>query len=142
MTGDAPAIRTSSSAQGWSLTRLDSTGGFTLIELMIVVSIAGILVTLAEPSFRGAVVKAKEAVLKQDLFTMRDAIDQYRADQGQYPKNLEELTSKGYLKRMPVDPFTKSDTSWQELQAQEGGVFDVHSGTDLLSHDGIPYNQW
>lgn len=113
-----------------------------MIELMIVVSIAGILVTLAEPSFRGAVLKAKEAVLKQDLFTLRDAIDQYRADRGQYPPSLEELRSVGYLKRMPIDPFTKSDASWQELLAQEGGVFDVHSGTDILAQDGSPYNQW
>ena len=135
-------IHTSSSAQRPRRTCLDGHGGFTLIELMIVVSIAAILVTLAEPSFRGAVVKAKEAVLKQDLFTMRDAIDQYRADQGQYPASLDELKSKGYLKRMPIDPFTKSDASWQELEAQEGGVFDVHSGTDLLSQDGTPYNQW
>jgi general secretion pathway protein G len=130
------------SAQRTQESGLYGVGGFTLIELMIVVSIAGILVTLAEPSFRGAVLKAKEAVLKQDLFTLRDAIDQYRADRGQYPPSLEELRSVGYLKRMPIDPFTKSDASWQELLAQEGGVFDVHSGTDILAQDGSPYNQW
>ena len=130
------------SAQRTQERSLYGVGGFTLIELMIVVSIAAILVTLAEPSFRGAVLKAKEAVLKQDLVTLRDAIDQYRADRGQYPPSLEELRSVGYLKRMPIDPFTKSDASWQELLAQEGGVFDVHSGTDILAQDGSPYNQW
>lgn len=125
-----------------SLKRSDR--GFTILELMIVVSIAGILVMLAEPSFVGAVVKAREAVLKQDLFTIRDVIDQYKADRGKYPPTLVELKEAGYLKRVPVDPFTKSDTSWQEIPDQaDGGVFDVHSGSDLVSPlDGTPYNQW
>ena len=125
-----------------SLKRSDR--GFTILELMIVVSIAGILVMLAEPSFVGAVVKAREAVLKQDLFTMRDVIDQYKADRGKYPPTLIELKEAGYLKRVPMDPFTKSDASWQEILDQaDGGVFDVHSGSDLVSPlDGTPYNQW
>ncbi len=125
-----------------SLKRSDR--GFTILELMIVVSIAGILVMLAEPSFVGAVVKAREVVLKQDLFTIRDVIDQYKADRGKYPPTLVELKEAGYLKRVPVDPFTKSDTSWQEIPDQaDGGVFDVHSGSDLVSPlDGTPYNQW
>ena len=117
--------------------------GFTLVELMIVVTIAGILVTLAEPSFRHSVVNAREAVLKQDLFTMRDAIDQFRADRGKYPIALLELKEVGYLKRIPVDPFTRSDGTWQEIPDQaEGGVFDVHSGSDLVAKDGTPYNYW
>ena len=117
--------------------------GFTLVELMIVVTIAGILVTLAEPSFRHSVVNAREAALKQDLFTMRDAIDQFRADRGKYPTALLELKEVGYLKRIPVDPFTRSDGTWQEIPDQaEGGVFDVHSGSDLVAKDGTPYNYW
>lgn len=118
--------------------------GFTILELMIVVSIAGILVMLAEPSFVGSVVKAREAALKQNLFAMRDVIDQYKADRGKYPPTLVELKEAGYLKRVPVDPFTKSDTSWQEIPDQaDGGVFDVHSGSDLVSPlDGTSYNQW
>lgn len=117
--------------------------GFTLVELMIVVTIAGILVTLAEPSFRHSVVNAREAALKQDLFTMRDAIDQFRADRGKYPVALLELKEVGYLKRIPVDPFTRSDGTWQEIQEQsEGGVFDIHSGSDLVGLDGTPYNYW
>ena len=117
--------------------------GFTLLEMMIVVVIVGILATLAEPTFQGAVLRAKEAVLKQNLFTLRDAIDQYRADRGQYPPSLAELKGAGYVKRMPVDPFTTSDTAWQEIADQsEPGIFDVHSGSDLVSHDGTPYNTW
>src|ERR671936_596100 len=103
--------------------------GFTLIELMMVVTVAGILVTLAEPAFHNSVVKAKEAALKQNLFTMRDVIDQFRADKGQYPADLSELKAAGYLKRIPFDPFTKSDSTWQLILDQtDHGVFDVHSG--------------
>jgi general secretion pathway protein G len=117
--------------------------GFTLVELMIVVTIAGILVTLAEPSFQGSVVKAKEAALKQNLFTMREVIDQYKADRGAYPPALAELKVAGYLKRVPIDPFTKSDATWQEIMdPADGGVFDVHSGSDLVAVDGSAYNVW
>jgi general secretion pathway protein G len=112
------------------------------MELMIVMTLAGILLTLAEPSFQHSVIKAREAALKQNLFTLRDAIDQHRADRGAYPATLAELKSAGYVKRMPLDPFTKSDSTWQEIQDEaEGGVFDVHSGSDLVGTDGIPYNE-
>lgn len=117
--------------------------GFTILELMIVVTIAGILVMLAEPSFTGAATKAREATLKQNLFTMRDVIDQFKADRGKYPATLVELKELGYLKRIPMDPFTKSDSTWQEIPDEtDGGVFDVHSGSDLVALDGTPYNQW
>lgn len=122
---------------------LRSEAGFTILELMIVVTIAGILLTLAEPSFSNTIIKAREASLKQNLFTMRDVIDQYRADTGKYPPTLADLKSVGYLKRMPFDPFTKSDNTWQEIQDQaEGGVFDIHSGSDLVGSNSVPYNQW
>ncbi len=117
--------------------------GFTIIELMMVLTIVGILLTLAEPSFSNTILKAKEASLMQNLFTLRDVIDQYRADVGKYPPTLADLKSAGYLKRMPIDPFTKSDGTWQEILDQaEGGVFDVHSGSDLVGSNGMPYNQW
>jgi general secretion pathway protein G len=120
-----------------------SEAGFTLVELMLVVTIAGILVTLAEPSFHTSVTRAREAALKQNLFTMRDVIDQFKADRGTYPPSLAALKEAGYLKRMPVDPFTKTDSSWQQiLDEGDGGVFDVHSGSDLVALDGSPYNQW
>jgi general secretion pathway protein G len=110
---------------------------------MLVVTIAGILVSLAEPSFRTTVIKSREAALKQNLFTMRDVLDQYRADRGKYPAALGELQSAGYIKRIPVDPFTKSDSTWQEiLDQQQGGIFDVHSGSDLVALDGSAYNEW
>jgi general secretion pathway protein G len=117
--------------------------GFTIIELMMVLTIVGILLTLAEPSFSNTILKAKEASLKQNLFTMRDVIDQYRADTGKYPPTLTDLHSAGYLKRIPLDPFTKSASTWQEILDQaDGGVFDIHSGSDLVGSDGVPYNQW
>ncbi|HXF93517.1 MAG TPA: prepilin-type N-terminal cleavage/methylation domain-containing protein [Nitrospiraceae bacterium] len=117
--------------------------GFTIIELMMVVSIVGILATLAVPSYQTAVRKAKEAVLRQDLFTLRDLLDQHRADQGKYPASLEALVSAGYLRRIPTDPFTGSSTTWQEItEPTEGGVFDVYSGSDLVGTNGVPYNRW
>lgn len=117
--------------------------GFTLLELMIVVSIIGILATFAVPSYRQSVVKAREAVLQQDLATMRDVLDQYRADRGKYPPSLKEIVTAGYLRAVPVDPITRSASTWQEiLDETDGGIFDVHSGADLVASNGTPYNQW
>jgi general secretion pathway protein G len=118
-------------------------GGFTLLELMTIIVIIGILVTLAIPSYHGAVIKAREAVLKHDLFTMRDVLDQYRGDQGKYPPSLSELVKTGYLRTVPVDPITSSNNTWQEvIETTEGGVFDIHSGSDLVASTGTPYNEW
>ena len=118
-------------------------GGYTLLELMIVVTIVAILATLAEPMWQESVMKAREASLKQTLFTVRDVLDQYRADHGKYPQAMTEVVSAGYLRQMPADPFTRSTTTWQEILAEtEGGVFDVHSGSPLVGTDGTPYNQW
>ncbi|MEX5213475.1 MAG: prepilin-type N-terminal cleavage/methylation domain-containing protein [Nitrospiraceae bacterium] len=117
--------------------------GFTLIELMTVMSVVGILATLAAPSYHMAAVKAKEAALRQDLFAMRDVLDQHRADQGKYPGSLDELVQAGYLRTVPIDPFTQSSSSWQQLlEPVEGGVFDVYSGSDLIGTNGVPYNRW
>lgn len=123
--------------------------GYTLLELMIVVAIVGILVTLAIPSFQQSAMKAKEAALKQNLFTMRAVIDQYYADRGDYPVSLESLVEEKYLRAIPVDPFTKSATTWNEIyeEQEEGddspaGVYDVQSGSDGLSLDGTPYKDW
>ncbi len=123
--------------------RLAQAKGFTLIELLIVVSIIGILATLAAPSYQASVIKAREAALRQDLFTMRDVLDQHRADQGKYPSSLQALVSGGYLRAIPRDPFTNSATSWQEItEATEGGIFDVFSGSELVGTNGTPYNRW
>lgn len=118
--------------------------GFTLLEMMAVVTIVGILATLALPSYTHSVLKAREAALKQGLFVLRDVIDQYRADHGKYPQALADLTSTGYLRMLPVDPLTKSSTTWQEIPDQiEGGISDVRSGSTLVSvSDGKPYNEW
>lgn len=117
--------------------------GFTLIELLIVVSIVGILATLAVPSYQASVIKAREAALRQDLFAMRDVLDQHRADQGKYPPSLQELVTAGYLRAIPTDPFTNSSTSWQEItHLAEGGIFDVFSGSEFVGTNGMPYNRW
>jgi general secretion pathway protein G len=119
------------------------TQGFTLLELMIVVSIVGILATIAAPTYQNSVVKAREAVLRQDLFTLRDVLDQHRADQGKYPPSLQTLVSAGYLRAIPKDPFTQSETTWQEkTDAVEGGVIDVFSGSEFVGTNGTPYNRW
>jgi general secretion pathway protein G len=117
--------------------------GFTLIELMMVVSIIGILATLAVPSYQSSVVKAKEAALRQDLSTIRDVLDQHKADQGKYPPSLSALVGAGYLRGIPKDPFTGATTTWQEiLDPVERGVVDVFSGAEFVGTDGIPYNRW
>lgn len=117
--------------------------GFTLIELLIVVSIIGILATMAVPTYQTSVIKAKEAVLRQDLMTLRDVLDQHRADQGKYPASLQTLVSAGYLRTVPKDPFTNSTTTWQEITGiTEEGVIDVFSGSEFVGTNGTPYNQW
>lgn len=135
-------------------TRERSTRGFTLIELIIVVAIIGILATIALPAMRNAPTKAKEAVLKADLFTIRSCIDQYLADRGHYPASLEELVERGYLRFIPVDPITKSDETWEEIPVEPseeeelapteetGGIIDVRSGAGGMGLNGTPYSEW
>jgi len=124
--------------------------GFTLIEVLVV---AGILITLATigiVQYKNAVVRSREAVLKTDLFHMRDAIDQYYADKGQYPGTLDELVSAGYLRRIEDDPFTKSSSTWQTIPSEADpnnptaapGVYDVKSGSDATALDGTKYSDW
>lgn len=123
---------------------LTSTGGFTLIELMIVIAVIGILLSIAAPSYRSSTVTANEAVLKKDLFTLRDVIDQYYGDHGKYPSSLHSLVDAGYIRSVPKDPFTLSTESWVEIQAEgeDGGIYDLHSGSDLVGLDGTAYNSW
>jgi len=110
---------------------------------MIVVSIVGILATRAVPSYQSSVMKAKEAALRQDLSTLRDVLDQHKADQGKYPPSLTALVSTGYLRGIPKDPFTGGTTTWQEISDPvEGGVVDIFSGSEFVGTDGTPYNRW
>lgn len=132
----APSIRIGK-LDGWN------PRGFTLIELMITVSIVGILATIAVPSYQSSLIKARETVLRQDLFTLRELLDHHRADKGRYPPALDGLVTSGYLRALPKDPFTNSPSSWQQIiEPTEGGVFDVYSGSDLVGTNGTPYNQW
>ena len=122
---------------------LGGADGFTLLELMIVVSIIGILATLAVPSYQSSLVKAKEAALRQDLSTLRDVLDQHKADQGKYPSSLSALVGTGYLRGIPKDPFTGATTTWQEISDPvEGGVVDIFSGAEFVGTNGTPYNRW
>ncbi len=117
--------------------------GFTLLELMIVISIVGILATIAMPTMQRYVIRAREASLQNTLFVFRDVIDQYYADHGNYPESLEKLVEEKYIRAIPVDPFTRSRDTWVLMPPEEGtGVYDVHSGSDLVSLDGTPYNEW
>jgi len=124
--------------------------GFTLIELLVVLTLIIILSTIGMAQYQRSVTYAKEATLKEDLFRIRDAIDQYYADKNQYPSTLDALVSEGYLRKIPEDPFTKSTTSWQAVPAEpdpsnptaEAGVYDVKSGADGTALDGTQYSDW
>jgi general secretion pathway protein G len=125
-----------------------SARGFTLLELMIVLAIMGILITIAQPSLKQSVIRAREAVLREDLYQMRDALDQYYADNGKYPAALNDLIdtsnkSKSYLREIPRDPFTNAaDWITVNLDDEDGGIFDVHSASPLVATDGTAYNTW
>ena len=119
--------------------------GFTLIELLVVLAIVALLVSLAAPRYFNSVEKSKETVLKQDLSTMRDALDKYYGDTGKYPDALDDLVSKKYLRKLPVDPITDSVTTWVIVppeESEKGGVFDVYSGAPGNARDGTPYASW
>ncbi len=137
--------------------RSATAAGFTIIELIIVVAMIGILAAMAMPMLKDRPTRAKEAVLKTDLRTLRDVLDQYRGDTGRYPPSLETLVDDGYLRQVPVDPITKSaewDVEYEELgdgeipaetdtpEGGEPGIIDVHSTSEELSLDGTPYNEW
>jgi general secretion pathway protein G len=117
---------------------------------MVVISLIVILASMGLVQYRQSVIRASEATLKEDLFRMRDAIDQYYADKNQYPATLDALVADGYLRRIPVDPFTKSESSWQAVPAEpdannpvaDPGIFDVKSGSEANALDGSRYADW
>src|SRR5580698_647026 len=122
--------------------------GFTLLELMIVMVVIGILAAIAIPSYTSSIRNAKEAVLREDLHTMRSAIDSYTVDKQKAPQSLDDLVQAGYLKVMPVDPFTNRSDSWVPVQSDSlnsldqtaSGIDDVHSGAQLSASDGTSYS--
>ena len=123
--------------------------GFTLVELTIVISLIVVLSTIALVGYRNAISRSREAVLKEDLFRMRDAIDQYYADKQQYPSALETLVTEGYLRAVPLDPFTNSAETWQPILAEldpgdpmAQGVFDVKTTYEGTALDGTAYVDW
>lgn len=130
--------------------RRGSAAGFTLIELMVVMLIIAILATIAIPAYVSSIRAAREAVLKEDLHIMRDAIDSYTNDKEKAPQSLDDLVSAGYLSKIPQDPMTHSTETWQtttddsiqDLDQTESGITDVHSGSDQVGSDGQPYSTW
>jgi general secretion pathway protein G len=119
--------------------------GFTLIELLVVMAIIAVLLTLAVPRYFGSMDRSKEAVLKEDLFQLRDAIGKYYGDRGKYPESLEALATEKYLRKVPVDPITESATTWVVVapeDPQKGVVYDVRSGAQGKASDGSVYAEW
>jgi len=130
--------------------RADGERGFTLVELIIVLAVIGILITIAIPSFIQSIKRAREAVLKEDLHTMRSAIDQYTVDKEKAPQSLDDLVQSGYLKVVPIDPMTSRNDTWMtsesdtlsDINETQGGIDDVKSGAQGLAMDGTSYNTW
>jgi general secretion pathway protein G len=122
-----------------------SAAGFTLIELLVVMTIIGVLLTIAVPRYFRTVERSKETVLRHDLSVVRESIDKYYADSGQYPDALLALVDKHYIRSVPVDPFTKSAESWLMIASEDPdhpGVRDIHSGSPDTGSDGSPFVSW
>jgi len=124
--------------------------GFTLVELMIVISIILILISVAVPIYSRSVTRAKEAVLRDQLFTLRQLIDEFTLDKQQAPQSLDDLVTEGYLRDLPRDPFTNSSTTWKtemedtlkSADQTQPGIVNVHSGSEKMSLEGTAYNTW
>jgi len=129
--------------------RTGRAAGFTLLELITVMSLISILVAVALPNFKVAIIQSREAVLMEDLYRFRDLIDQYYADKGKYPASLQTLVDEGYLRKLPLDPTTGA-ADWEEVPAEPDpdnpgeqlGVYDVRSASTMTSLRGTPYNEW
>ena len=124
--------------------------GFTFVELMVVITIIVILISMAIPIYNRTILRAKESVLKNNLFTMRTVIDNYTYDKQKAPQSLQDLVTEGYLREIPSDPMTGNNQSWrtimedasQSVNQSEPGIFDVKSGSDKMGLDGTPYSEW
>jgi general secretion pathway protein G len=124
--------------------------GFTIIELMVVMTVISILISVAVPFYQKSIIRSKESVLRNNLFTIRNVIDEYTYDKQKAPQALQDLVSEGYLRVVPRDPMTDSDSTWKVIMEDPGnsvnqtetGIFDVRSGSDKTSLDGTPYAEW
>ena len=124
--------------------------GFTLVEILIVMAIISILVSMAIPIYQKAIVRTKESVLRNNLFTMRTVLDEYTYDKQKAPQSLQDLVTEGYLREIPADPITGSRDTWKvemedalrSVNQTEPGIFDVHSGSENISLEGTPYSEW
>ncbi len=124
--------------------------GFTMIELMIVMAVVSILMSVAVPIYQKSLIRGKETILRQNLFSMRTVIDEYTYDKQKAPQQLEDLVQAGYLRKVPIDPMTGSDRTWKLIMEDatnttslsEPGIFDIRSGSDKTSLEGTPYSEW
>lgn len=124
--------------------------GFTIIELMVVMTVISILISVAVPFYQKSIIRSKESVLRNNLFTLRTVIDEYTYDKQKAPQSLQDLVSQGYLRGVPRDPMTDSDSTWKTIMEDPGnsvnqteaGIFDVRSGSDKTSLEGTPYSEW
>jgi general secretion pathway protein G len=125
--------------------RIPTRNGFTLIELLVAMTIIALLLSIVTPRYFHSVSKAEEAVLKQDLALLRETLDKYHADTGKYPDTLEDLITKNYFRKIPVDPVTQSSTSWiliPPASTEKGAIFDIKSGAPGNGKDGTAYADW
>lgn len=124
--------------------------GFTIIELMIVMAIVAVLVSIAVPIYQKTIIRSKETVLKQNLFTIRICIDEFTYDKGKAPQSLQDLVTEGYLRQIPTDPMTGNNQTWRVINEDasttvnqsEPGIYDVRSGAEKKSLEGTPYSEW
>ncbi len=119
--------------------------GFTLVELLVVLAILALLLTLAVPKYFTSIERAKDAALRQDLSTLRESIDKFYADKGQYPETLEDLVEHQYIRQLPIDPITEKTTTWLITPPEpplEGDIYDIHSGATGVAKDGTKYGDW
>ena len=141
-----PAVRPRRGRQGAARSRR----GFTLIEIMIVMTIISVLVSIAVPLYQKSIIRAKESVLRNNLFTLRTVIDEYTYDKKKAPQSLDDLVTDGYLRQVPIDPITGSDQGWivimedalTSVDQTEPGIYDVRSGAEGMGLDGTPYSEW